>query len=143
MHQPIIIPTLADLDRAARQLLAEAGTRRVWLFFGEMGAGKTTFIKVVCRVLGVVSVVQSPTFGLVNEYATESGESVYHFDCYRLRNEAEATDIGIEEYFDSSAYCFVEWPEKIPSLWPDDAFHVSLTVGKNDERIIGFQFSAG
>ena len=136
MPQPIIIPTLADLDRAARQLLTEAGTRRVWLFFGEMGAGKTTFIKAICQALRVVSVVQSPTFGLVNEYATETGESVYHFDCYRLRNEAEATDIGIEEYFDSGAYCFVEWPEKIPSLWPNDALRVSMTVGENEERIL-------
>ena len=101
-----------------------------------MGAGKTTFIKAICRVLGVESVVQSPTFGLVNEYATETGESVYHFDCYRLRNEAEATDIGIEEYFDSGAYCFVEWPEKIPSLWPNDALRVSMTVGENEERIL-------
>ncbi len=133
---PIIAPTLADLDAAARQLLTQAGTRRAWLFFGEMGAGKTTFIKAICRVLGVVSVVQSPTFGLVNEYTTDTGESVYHFDCYRLRNEAEALDIGIEEYFDSGAYCFVEWPEKIPSLWPDDALRVTLTVGENDERII-------
>jgi tRNA threonylcarbamoyladenosine biosynthesis protein TsaE len=138
VHQSIVVSTLADLDGAARQLLTEAGNQRVWLFFGEMGAGKTTFIKAICRALGVTSVVQSPTFGLVNEYTTETGESVYHFDCYRLRNEAEAFDIGIDEYLDSGAYCFVEWPEKIPSFWPDHALHVSLTVGENQERIISW-----
>ena len=132
----LVVSTLADLDAAARQLLIEAGTRRVWLFFGEMGAGKTTFTKAICRALGVTSVVQSPTFGLVNEYITETGESVYHFDCYRLRNQAEAFDIGIEEYFESGAYCFVEWPERIPLLWPEDAFPVSLTVSDSEERVI-------
>lgn len=138
MHHRILIPTLTDLNPAARQLLSEAGNQRVWLFFGEMGAGKTTFIKAICQTLGVISVVQSPTFGLVNEYTTQTNEPVYHFDCYRLRNEAEAVDIGMEEYFDSGAYCFIEWPERIPSLWPPDALHLWLTVGENGERIIGF-----
>ncbi len=136
MAHSITAPTLADLDQAARQLLTEAGNQRVWLFFGEMGAGKTTFIKAICRVLGVVSTVQSPTFGLVNEYTTETGESVYHFDCYRLRNEAEALDIGIEEYFDSGSYSFIEWPERITDLWPPNAFQLEISADAEGERTI-------
>jgi len=123
---------LDELDHVAQQLIEEAANQRVWLFEGEMGVGKTTLIKALCRAVGVVSVVQSPTYGLVNEYTTQSGESVYHFDCYRFRNEAEALDIGLEEYLDSGAYCFIEWPERIESLWPMHCYHISLssnTVG--------------
>lgn len=118
---------LNELDEVARLLIAEAANQRVWLFEGDMGAGKTTLIKALCRAVGVVSVVQSPTYGLVNEYSTKTGESVYHFDCYRLRNEAEAMDIGLEEYLDSGNYCFVEWPERIESLWPTHYYQVSLS----------------
>ena len=119
---------LDELDAVARQLLDEAANQHVWLFEGEMGAGKTTLIKALCRAVGVVSVVQSPTYGLINEYTTQTGESVYHFDCYRLRNEAEAIDIGLEEYLDSGAYCFVEWAEHIESLWPPAYYHVILSA---------------
>ena len=118
---------LDELDAVARQLIGEAANHHVWLFDGEMGAGKTTLIKALCRVLGVVNVVQSPTYGLVNEYTTQTGELVYHFDCYRLKNDAEALDIGLEEYLDSGAYCFVEWPERIESLWPAHYFLISLS----------------
>ena len=118
---------LDELNAVAQQLIAEAANQRVWLFEGEMGVGKTTLIKALCQSVGVVSVVQSPTYGLVNEYTTQTGESIYHFDCYRLRNEAEAMDIGLEEYLDSGAYCFVEWPERIESLWPPHYYHVSLS----------------
>ena len=119
---------LDELDTVARQLIGEAANHHVWLFEGEMGAGKTTLIKALCRVLDVVSVVQSPTYGLVNEYTTQTGEPVYHFDCYRLKNDAEAMDIGLEEYLDSGAYCFVEWPERIESLWPPHYFHIGLSL---------------
>lgn len=118
---------LDELNAVAQELIAEAANQHVWLFEGEMGVGKTTLIKALCRAVGVVSVVQSPTYGLVNEYTTRTGESVYHFDCYRLRNEAEAMDIGLEEYLDSGAYCFVEWPERIESLWPPQYYRVSLS----------------
>ena len=132
---------LDELDTVAHRLLAEgrqsgASVQRVWLFEGDMGAGKTTLIKALCRALGVVSLVQSPTFSIVNEYTTHEGHSVYHFDCYRLRNEAEALDIGIEEYFDSSSYCFVEWPERITALWPTTYYRIRLTADPDDSRTV-------
>jgi tRNA threonylcarbamoyladenosine biosynthesis protein TsaE len=127
---------LDELDSVAHQLLAEGRGRPVWLFEGAMGAGKTTLIKALCRALGVVSMVQSPTFSIVNEYTTHEGKSVYHFDCYRLRNEAEALDIGIEEYFDSGTYCFMEWPENIMALWPASYYRVRLTADPDNRRTV-------
>ena len=127
---------LDELDTVAHRLLAEGRERSVWLFAGEMGAGKTTLIKALCRALGVVSMVQSPTFSLVNEYTTHEGHSVYHFDCYRLRNEAEALDIGIEEYFDSGDYCFIEWPERIVNLWPTGYYKIHLTTNADGRRMV-------
>jgi tRNA threonylcarbamoyladenosine biosynthesis protein TsaE len=127
---------LDELDSVAHQLLAEGRVRSVWLFDGDMGAGKTTLIKALCRALGVISMVQSPTFSIVNEYSTHEGHSVYHFDCYRLRNEAEALDIGIEEYFDSGDYCFIEWPERIEALWPSNYYRVQLTVHPDGSRTV-------
>ena len=123
-----------EIDAVARRLLAEGREQSVWLFAGAMGAGKTTLIKAICRVLGVVSIVQSPTFSLVNEYTTHEGHSVYHFDCYRLRNEAEALDIGIEEYLDSGDYCFIEWPERIQSLWPASYCQVNISAESDGSR---------
>lgn len=125
---------LDELDAVAHRLLAEGRSRTVWLFEGDMGVGKTTLIKALCRALGVVSMVQSPTFSIVNEYVTHEGKPVYHFDCYRLRNETEALDIGIEEYFDSGNYCFIEWPERISLLWPALYYLIRLTIGPDDRR---------
>lgn len=130
------INQLNELDAVAHRLLAEGRRWPVWLFEGEMGAGKTTLIKALCRALGVVSVVQSPTFSIVNEYTTHEGHSVYHFDCYRLRNEAEALDIGIEEYFDSGAYCFIEWPERIASLWPATYYQIHIWADPEGHRTV-------
>lgn len=127
---------LDELDAAAHRLLAEGRMQTVWLFEGGMGVGKTTLIKALCRALGVVSLVHSPTFSIVNEYITHEGKSVYHFDCYRLRNEAEALDIGIEEYFDSGNYCFIEWPQRIATLWPATYYRIHLTVGPDDRRTL-------
>ncbi|MDB5240023.1 MAG: tRNA threonylcarbamoyladenosine biosynthesis protein TsaE [Spirosoma sp.] len=127
---------LDELDAAAHQLLAEGRSRTVWLFEGGMGVGKTTLIKSLCRALGVVSMVQSPTFSIVNEYVTHEGKAIYHFDCYRLRNEAEALDIGMEEYFDSGNYCFIEWPERIATLWPAMYYLIRLTIGPDDRRMV-------
>ena len=126
--------SLDELDMVSRQLLNEAGPNRIWLFHGEMGAGKTTLIKALCRAVGVVSMVQSPTFGLVNEYTTQTNEPVYHFDCYRLRNEIEAMDIGLEEYFDSGHYCFVEWPERVEAIWPDSHYKINLVADETGKR---------
>lgn len=132
----LAIHQLDELDTAARRLLAEGRDQSVWLFEGEMGAGKTTLIKTLCRALGVISIVQSPTFSIVNEYTTHEGHSVYHFDCYRLRNEVEALDIGIEEYFHSGDYCFIEWPERIASLWPTTYYQIRLSAEPNGGRIV-------
>ena len=132
----IVITQLDELNAAAHRLLGNGRERSVWLFRGDMGAGKTTLIQALCRVLGVISNVQSPTFSIVNEYTTHEGHSVYHFDCYRLRNEAEALDIGIEEYFDSGDYCFIEWPERITSLWPATYYQVTLSVNADGSRTI-------
>lgn len=132
---------LDELDTVAHRLLAEgrrsnASGNSVWLFEGDMGVGKTTLIKAICRALGVVSTVQSPTFSIVNEYTTHEGKPVYHFDCYRLRNEVEALDIGIEEYFDSGDYCFIEWPERIASLWPATYYQIRLSADADGRRQI-------
>lgn len=132
---------LDELDAVAHRLLAEGGQlsasgQMVWLFEGEMGAGKTTLIKALCRALGVVSMVQSPTFSIVNEYTTHEGKSVYHFDCYRLRNEAEALDFGIEEYFDSGNYCFIEWPERITALWPATYYAIRINADPDNRRTV-------
>ncbi|GAB3948498.1 tRNA (adenosine(37)-N6)-threonylcarbamoyltransferase complex ATPase subunit type 1 TsaE [Spirosoma harenae] len=127
---------LDELSTVAHHLLADGRKLSVWLFEGEMGVGKTTLIKELCRALGVISTVQSPTFSIVNEYTTHEGHSVYHFDCYRLRNEAEALDIGIEEYFDSGNYCFIEWPERITSLWPATYYRVHLSTDPDGRRTI-------
>src|SRR4051812_22448751 len=99
---------LQHLDAAARELLS-ATDKKVWLMEGEMGAGKTTLVKVLCEVLGVHGDMSSPTFSIVNEYSTKNGQVIYHFDFYRLKNETEAMDIGVEEYLDSGHYCFLEW----------------------------------
>lgn len=121
-----------DLPAVAKTLLTQAGKIRVWCFYGDMGAGKTTLIKEVCRQIGVLDAMSSPTFSIVNEYLDDMGESVYHFDFYRLKEENEALDIGIEDYFYSESYCFIEWPEKIPSLIPEG--HLKININLVDEK---------
>lgn len=127
---------LSQLDAAAASLLKLGENIPVWLFDGTMGVGKTTLIKKLCAALGVESMVQSPTFSLVNEYGTPAGQVIYHFDFYRIRNEEEALDMGIEEYFDSGYFCFVEWPEKIGSLLPYPHLYIRMSLGEQQERIL-------
>lgn len=129
-------PTLADLPVVARKLLGAWPERRVFAFYGRMGAGKTTFIKEICRQLGSGEIVQSPTFSIVNEYFTGSGESLYHFDFYRIRNREEVFDIGYEEYLYSGNYCFIEWPELVESLLPEDV--VRVCISDEPSRMIEF-----
>lgn len=129
------------LDSVAGELIEAAGDYRIWCFEGEMGAGKTTLIRQVCARLGVVDVVHSPTFGIVNEYMLNSGGTVFHFDFYRIRHLAEAIDIGIDDYFYSGAYCLIEWPEKIASLLPEQRVTVHLEMDDEQHRNIAFYLS--
>lgn len=131
----ISITSESELPKVAQQLLHEHSHVRVFAFHGDMGAGKTTFIKAICRELGVTEVMSSPTFSIVNEYATAHGETIYHFDFYRIGNESEAYQSGLHEYFDSGKYCFVEWPEKVPSILPERTVHVFMEV-HGDQRVI-------
>ena len=135
----IDVANLGELPDAAARILAAVGSRRVLLFYGEMGSGKTTLIKAICQQLGVIDGTSSPTFAIVNEYRSVSGP-LYHFDFYRIKTEQEALDMGYEEYFYSGSYCFVEWPEKIGNLLPDDAAHVrivALTSGRRHITVDG------
>ena len=127
--------SLEDINTIAKELISNAN-HKILLFFGEMGVGKTTLIKEVCKELGTNDVISSPTFSLVNEYRTESNEVIYHFDFYRIEDEEEAYDIGIEDYFDSNAWCLIEWPENIENLLPLNATEVRLTHLENGFRNI-------
>ncbi len=126
---------LKDLEEVSAAIL-EKTDHRVWLFQGEMGSGKTTLIKAFCEHLGVSDPMSSPSFSIVNEYQDGGGRNVYHFDYYRIRNEAEAYDIGSEEYFYSGNLCFIEWPEKIPSLIPAEHAEISISVDNQNLRTI-------
>jgi tRNA threonylcarbamoyladenosine biosynthesis protein TsaE len=134
MMVTIRINALADLRKAAHSFINSMGEHRVFAFEGEMGAGKTTFIKSICQELGVVENITSPTFALINEYITPNGQLIYHFDCYRLKNIQEAFDFGAEEYFYSGNFCFIEWPDRIQSLLPDDTIFVKIDVLPNNQR---------
>jgi tRNA threonylcarbamoyladenosine biosynthesis protein TsaE len=135
--------TQSELPLVAREMLALAGDCRVWLFSGEMGAGKTTFIKAVCGELGVVDHMSSPTFSIVNEYLTGSGEKVFHFDFFRLKSEGEAYDIGTDDYFYSGNYCFVEWPEKIQGIIPEEHVSIHLRTETDTFRTIAISVHDG
>ena len=130
--------SITDLPKIATELIDFAKKEKIWLFYGEMGAGKTTFIKSLCGTLGVVGHVQSPTFSIVNEYVTQNGAVIYHFDCYRLKNIYEALDIGIEEYFDSGNLCLIEWPEKIEEILPLN--YVKINISTLDDNKRNFEF---
>ena len=134
-----IVNDLEDLRRVAGEFLAAAGDRRVFALVGPMGVGKTTFVKAVAEALGVEDDVTSPTFAIVNEYRTGTGGTVYHFDCYRLKDLAEAMDMGCEEYFDSGAWCFIEWPEVIGPLLPEETAACRLTELPDGRREIEFE----
>jgi tRNA threonylcarbamoyladenosine biosynthesis protein TsaE len=134
--------TLSDLRAIAQRIVEELAEFKVWLFYGEMGSGKTTLIKEICREAGVADVMSSPTFSIVNEYETADGQA-FHFDFYRIKNEAEAYDIGTDEYFYSGSPCFVEWPEKIPSLIPPKHASIDLQVENNTKRTIVISFHDG
>ena len=134
----ITISSLQELDSAARSFLKAVGEFNVIAFSGEMGAGKTTFIQALCRNLGISVEVNSPTFSLVNEYFTPDGNSIFHFDLYRIETPEELFDMGYEEYFYSGSLCLIEWPEKASSLIPEEALWVSIEIGEKESRILQF-----
>lgn len=146
----ITIKSISEINTAAKEFLNSIGNKKVIAFYGEMGAGKTTFIKAICKELGVTDNTSSPTFSLVNEYKFPlvkggakdpqgrgiSEGSIYHFDFYRIKNESEAFDLGYEDYLYSGNLCLIEWPEKIQNLIPKDCVTVKIEVKENGERVI-------
>ena len=127
--------SITELNLIAKEILSTVKNKSL-LFYGEMGTGKTTLIKELCIELGIEDVANSPTFSLVNEYHTNNSEIVYHFDFYRIEDENEAYDIGIEDYFDSNAWCFIEWPQNIENLLPLESTEIHISVLENGQRNI-------
>lgn len=130
------IKTIKDINEIARQFIEIIGIRKVFLFNGKMGAGKTTFIKAICEELGVRETVNSPTFSIVNEYEAADGRIIYHFDYYRIKSVEEALNIGVEEYLYSGNLCFIEWAENIAPILPYDAVNVDIIESVDGTRIV-------
>ena len=119
--------SLNEITTVAEKLLTEAGSYKVFAFHGDMGAGKTTFIHALCNAMNIEDVVTSPTFSIINQYKTKEGQTVYHMDLYRIKDENEAINAGVEDCLFSGNICFVEWPEKAPGIFPDDTLDVTIT----------------
>ncbi len=135
----IKIDSLDNIKEAAKQFVAAIDQNTVFAFYGKMGAGKTTFTKAVCEELGVTDTVASPTFAIVNEYRSDTtGELIYHFDFYRIKKLDEVYDMGYEDYFYSGALCFIEWPELIEELLPEDAVKVTIVENEDGSRTVWF-----
>lgn len=132
----IKIQNLEHIHDAAKEFIKNMGNGNVYAFYGEMGAGKTTFIKAICEELGVKDVITSPTFAIVNEYTDGKGDPIYHFDFYRIKKIDEVYDMGYEDYIDSGCLCLMEWPELIETLLPDDATKVTIKVNDDGSRTI-------
>lgn len=130
------IKSLETIGDTATEFIRNMGDNTVFAFHGEMGAGKTTFIKAICEKLGVDDTITSPTFAIINEYRSDSGELIYHFDFYRIKSEVEAFDFGYEDYFFSGSLCFIEWPERVDSLLPPDTVNVSVKEIEDGRRIV-------
>lgn len=134
----ITIKDLEHIDEAAREFMGLMGDDTVFAFYGKMGAGKTTFIKSLCKELGVEDEVNSPTFAIINEYRSNTAELIYHFDFYRIKKIDEVYDLGYEDYFYSGALCFIEWPELVEDLLPLDARKVTISENTDGSRTISF-----
>jgi tRNA threonylcarbamoyladenosine biosynthesis protein TsaE len=132
----IEIKDLNHIQEAARTFIDNIGNDTIFAFHGHMGAGKTTFIKAVCEELGVQDVINSPTFAIVNEYLAGNGDTIYHFDCYRINKIVEALDMGCQDYFDSGNLCLIEWPENIADILPEEAISVHIKVADDDTRFV-------
>lgn len=135
MEKHIIeIENLESYATAAKEFIAAMGNRRIFAFYGSMGAGKTTFIKAVCQAMGVEDAINSPTFAIVNEYEDAECNTIFHFDFYRIKSIAEVYNMGYEEYLYSNAYCFIEWPELIEELLPDETVKVTIEETTDGRR---------
>ena len=135
MSKILFAKNLEQLSSISEQILEQTLLHKKFAFYGEMGVGKTTLIKALSLHLGVTDVVSSPTFSIVNEYAIDEGDKIYHFDFYRIEDEQEAYDMGYEEYFFSNAYCFIEWPEKITNLIEKDIVRIKMSIEGTVRRI--------
>lgn len=133
----IIIKSPETIRESAKAFVEAMGDSTIFAFYGSMGAGKTTFIKAICEEMGVKDVITSPTFAIVNEYrSATSGELIYHFDFYRIKKQEEVYDMGYEDYIESGAVCFMEWPELIEELLPEDVVKVSIKQQEDGSRIV-------
>ena len=140
MKKQFVAISLAELQAIAKEILVFLSAHKIVAIEGKMGAGKTTLIKSFCDVLGVAETVSSPTFSLVNEYADAEGGNIFHFDFYRIKKLEEVYDIGYEEYFYSGNLCFIEWPEMISELLPENHVKIQIEVGENEERIFTCEY---
>jgi len=131
-----VIHSLLDIEQAAEWILNNSENRRLFAFYGEMGAGKTTIIKAICEKLGSLDMVSSPTFSIINEYQTAKDELLYHFDFYRIEKREEVYEFGFEEYLDEGYYCFMEWPERIEEILKDEFVKVIISVKDNGQRLV-------
>lgn len=136
----IIIKDKKHLHQAASKLLKESDGKKLFSFYGGMGAGKTTIIKAICEELGAIDIISSPTFTLVNEYKTKKGEALYHIDFYRIKKLEEVFDFGVEEYLTGESYCFMEWPELVEDVLPSDTVKVRISVDVSEQRILSVSF---
>lgn len=136
----IIIKDKKHLHQAASKLLKESEGKKLFSFYGGMGAGKTTIIKAICEELGAIDIISSPTFTLVNEYKTKNGEALYHIDFYRIKKLEEVFDFGVEEYLTGESYCFMEWPELVEDVLPSDTVKVRISVDESEQRILSVSF---
>jgi tRNA threonylcarbamoyladenosine biosynthesis protein TsaE len=134
----IIISDRSHLTDCAKKFLNHTSGKKIFAFSGEIGAGKTTIIKAICETLGTKDNVTSPTFTIVNEYSTFSGEYIYHIDFYRIKKIEEVFDFGIEEYLDSGSFCFMEWPELVEEILPPETVKIRITVDEKEQRILKF-----
>lgn len=135
----IIIRDIESIGEAAKQFIDNIGDNRIFAFYGHMGAGKTTFVKAICEALGVEDVITSPTFAIVNEYTSGEGDPIYHFDFYRIKKLEEFYDMGGEDYFYSGNLCFIEWPELIEEVLPEEAVKVTICEQPDGTRKVTMQ----
>ena len=140
MKHVIVIPELPSIDTAAKDFIAQTQGHDLIAFYAPMGAGKTTFTTAICRALGVEGdAISSPTFSIVNEYRTKGGESIFHFDFYRINKTSEALDIGFYDYIDSGCLCLMEWPENIEDILPEETLRVCINVGEDGSRTVSWE----